>query len=136
MSVIYREFPLRAPSAWTALVAFIKANAQACLDRGHTLRVIVTEDEKRRNSEQNRRYWGYILKTISDQAWVNGRQFDKDVWHEWFARKFGVCEDITLPNGEIIVRRKSTTDMTIGEFSEYMNLVESDAAHDLGVIFE
>jgi hypothetical protein len=136
MSAIYREFPLRAPSAWTALVAFIKANAQACLDRGHTLRVIVTEDEKKRNSEQNRRYWGYILKTISDQAWVNGRQFDKDVWHEWFARKFGVCEDITLPNGEIIVRRKSTTDMTIGEFSEYMNLVESDAAHDFGVIFE
>ena len=136
MSAIYREFPLRAPSAWTALVAFIKANAQACLDRGHTLRVIVTEDEKKRNSEQNRRYWGYILKTISDQAWVNGRQFDKDVWHEWFARKFGVCEDITLPNGEIIVRRKSTTDMTIGEFSEYMNLVESDATHDLGVIFE
>lgn len=136
MTAIYREFPLRAPSAWTALVAFIKANAQACLDRGHTLRVIVTEDEKKRNSEQNRRYWGYILKTISDQAWVNGRQFDKDVWHEWFARKFGVCEDITLPNGEIIVRRKSTTDMTIGEFSEYMNLVESDAAHDFGVIFE
>ena len=134
MSAIYREFPLRAPSAWTALVAFVKANAQACLDRGHTLRVIVTEDEKKRNSEQNRRYWGYILKTISDQAWVNGRQFDKDVWHEWFARKFGVCEDITLPNGEIIVRRKSTTDMTIGEFSEYMNLVESDAAHDLGVV--
>lgn len=135
-ATIYREFPLRTPSAWSALVAFVKANAQACVDRGRTLRVIVTEDEKKRNTEQNRRYWGFVIGTIADQSWVDGRQFDKDTWHEYFARKHGVMTEIVLPGGEIVQRRKSTSEMTVGEFSEYMNKVEADAAQELGVIFE
>lgn len=132
-AALYREFALRSPSVWSALVAFVKANYQAIHEKGGTLRVIVTEDERKRNVEQNRRYWGYLLKTIAEQAWVDGRQFDKDVWHEFFARKFGVCEDVTLPDGEIIVRRKSTTQMNIGEFSDYMQQIEVYAASELGI---
>ena len=135
-ATLYREFPLRSPSVWHALVAFVKANYQAIHEKGGTLRVIVTEDERKRNVEQNRRYWGYLLKNIAEHAWVDGRRFDKDVWHEFFARRFGVCEDVTLPDGEIIVRRKSTTQMNIGEFSEFMQHVEVYAASELGVEFE
>lgn len=136
MTELYREFPLRTPSAWTALVAFVKANAQACVDRGHALRIIVTADEKKRSSEQNRRYWKLVITAIADQAWVNGRQFDKDTWHEWYARKYGVMTEIVLPNGEIVTRRKSTSEMSVSEFSDYMSRVEADAAQELGVIFE
>lgn len=136
MTAIYREFPLTGIGAWQRLVQFVKANAKACLEDNKPLRVIITQDEKKRNNEQNKRLWGYLYKTISEQAWVSGRQFSKDVWHEHFARMFGVCEEMTLPDGEIITRRKSTTDMNIAEFAEFMNQIESYAVSELGVCFE
>lgn len=136
MTSLYREFPLRTPAVWVALVAFVKANASACSDRGTPLRVIVTTDEKKRNREQNKRLWGYLYKTINEQAWVEGRKFPKEVWHEHFARMFGVCEEMTLPGGEIITKRKSTTEMSVGEFADFMTHIEVYAATELGVEWE
>lgn len=136
MTTLYREFTLRAPEAWKALAAFVAANAKACIERGRPLRVIVTTDEKKRNAEQNRFYWGLVLTTIAEQSWVEGRQFDKDVWHEHLARKFGVCDEVVLPDGEIVMRRKSTTQMTVGEFSDYLTRVQAYAATELGVEFD
>jgi hypothetical protein len=133
---MYREFVLRNPDVWTAFCAVIKGNAQAFADKGTPFRIILTNDSAKRNELQNRRYWGYLLKHISEQSFVNGQQFDKDVWHEYLARKFGVLEEITLPDGEIIMRRKSTTQMSVYEFGEYMQDVESYAAMKLGVVFE
>lgn len=134
-TALYREFTLRNGGIWSALVAFVKANAPAFAEKGEPLRVIVTSEERKRNAEQNRFYWGVVLRDIAEQAWVEGRQFDKDTWHEYFARKFGVCEDVTLPDGEIIVRRKSTTAMSVHEFSEYTTKVQAHAAGHFGVEF-
>jgi hypothetical protein len=77
-----------------------------------------------------------VLKQISESAWVDGKQYDKDTWHEFFARKYGVLDELTLPDGEIITRRKSTTQMSVGEFSEYLDAVQSYAGDALGVTFE
>jgi hypothetical protein len=133
---MYKEFVLRNPDVWTAFCAVIKGNAKAFADKGTPFRIILTNDSAKRNELQNRRYWGYLLKHISEQSFVNGQQFDKDVWHEYLARKFGVLEEVTLPDGEIITRRKSTTQMSVSEFGEYMENVQSYAAMNLGVVFE
>jgi hypothetical protein len=134
--MLYREFVLRSPAAWQALAQLGAANAKAFLDRGRPLRVIVTEDEKKRTSEANRFYWGAVLTTIAEQAWVDGRQYSKDVWHEHFARLYLPHTEIVTPYGEIVSRRKSTTELTVSEFSEYLQRVQSDAASSLGVIFD
>lgn len=133
---MYREFVLRSPAAWHSLVAVVKSNAKACADSGKPIRIILTTEEAKRNAEQNRRLWGFVYKTISEQAFVNGQQFSTDVWHELFARRFGVCDEVTLPDGEIVIRRKSTTQMTVSEFAEFMNRIEAYAATELGVSFE
>jgi hypothetical protein len=135
-TALYREFTLRNPSVWSMLVAFVKANAGQAADKGEPLRVIVTAEESQRNAQQNRFYWGAVLRAISEQAWIDGRQYDKDVWHEYLSRKYGVCEEMTLPDGEIITRRKSTTLMTVGEFTTYLNQVQAHAGGTLGVEFE
>lgn len=132
---LYREFRLRGPEAWHALMIFIKANARACVDRGQPLRVIVTEEEKIRSSEANARYWA-LLTEIAEAAWVNGRQFDKEVWHEHFARLFLPLDEVILPTGEIVQRRQTTTKLTVAAFSEYMQKIEAEAASELGVVFE
>lgn len=136
MTTLYREFTLRDGGIWTHVVAFVRANAQAFAERGEPLRVIVTSEEAPRHAQQNRFYFGAVLKAIAEQAWIDGRQFSKDAWHEYFARKFGVCDELVLPDGEIILRRKSTTQMTVGEFSGYLNQIQAYAAAELGVEFE
>ena len=133
---MYREFVIRNPDIWQAFCTVVKTNAKGFADKGTPFRIILTTDSAKRNELQNRRYFGYLLKNIAEQAWVNGQQFDKDIWHEYMARKFGVLEEIILPDGEIITRRKSTTQMTVSEFGEYMENVESYAALSLGVTFE
>lgn len=135
-AALYREFILKSGSIWKTLVAFVKANAPSFAKKGEPLRVIVTAEVRPRNTQQNRFYWGAVLKAVSEQAWVEGRQFDKDAWHEYFARKYGVLDELTLPDGEIITRRKSTTQMSVGEFSAYLNDVQAYATTDLGVQFE
>ena len=65
-ALIYREFVLRGHGAWSALCAFIKANAADCLRKGKPIRLIVTQDEKKRTSAMNRRYWGPVLKQIAE----------------------------------------------------------------------
>jgi hypothetical protein len=134
--MLYREFVLRSPAAWQALAQLVAANAKAFIDRGRPLRVIVTEDEKRRTDSANRFYWGAVLTTIAEQAWVDGRQYGKDVWHEHFARLYLPHTEIVTPYGEIVSRRKSTTELTVSEFSEYLQRVQSDAASSLGVMFD
>lgn len=136
MTHLYREFHLKDMNVWNVFVAFVGQNAKKMAEAGKPLRLIVTASDTKRNNEQNKRYWGFVLRTIADQAWVDGQQYNTDTWHEYFARKFGVCEDMKLPGGEIITRRKSTTEMTVSDFTEYMTHVESYATQELGVKFE
>lgn len=95
-------------------------------------RWVLKVERRKRTKPQNRRYWGRgVLAQIAEQATVNGRMFDAEVWHEMFKRKFaGVIE---LPNGEVI--GKSTTGMTTVEFSRFCDQVEAYAATELGVTF-
>jgi hypothetical protein len=136
MSALHREFVLNGPEAWKLCVAFVKGNAKAMNDRESPLRVIVTTAEAKRRDEQNSAYWKYVVTPIAEQAWVNGRQFSKDVWHEHYAEKFAAKVEFVLPSGEIRSRRKSTTEMGVKEFAEYVQRVRADAATELAVIFE
>jgi hypothetical protein len=133
---LYREFILDRPYVWPIIVAFVKANYKALRDAGTPMRIIATTAEKKRNREQNARLWGYLYSTIAEQAWVDGRQYDKDQWHLYFAKKYGIFDEVEIPGGEIITRRVSTSKMNVGEFSEYMQKIEAEAATELGVCFE
>lgn len=139
-ALIYREYVFDKPTTfkvvWLRLVELVKGCAQACATSRKPLRIIVTQDERARTLPQNRRYFGFVLKSIADQAWVEGKQHRHEVWHEFFAEMYCPRMEVTLPNGRILNRRKSTTEMTVGEFSDYVLQVEAYAARELGVRFE
>ena len=134
--MLYREFVLRSPANWQALAQLVASNAKVFADRGKPLRVIVTEDERKRTDAANRFYWGAVLSAVAEQAWVAGKQYSKDVWHEHFARQYLPHTEIVTPFGEVIARRKSTTELTVSEFSEYLQRVQSESASSLGVQFD
>jgi hypothetical protein len=132
---LYREFVLSGPAVWQLVKELVREHAKAHIDRGAPLHVIITEYDKRRADVQNREYWGYVLRPISEQVFVEGRKFIPDAWHELYASQYCPKIEITLPNGEIITRRKSTSEMGQKEFREYMDRVRSDAATEHGVVF-
>lgn len=139
MSELYREFKIRKANVVNvtkAMRIFWASAIVPLVEQDKQVLMIFTSDEAKRNNAQNARLWGYIYKQITEQAWVNGHQFPADSWHEMFCRKFWLCDDITLPDGEIVSRRKSSTDMTVAQFAKYMNDVEAYAASELGVVFQ
>ncbi|MRR49353.1 MAG: recombinase [Rhodocyclaceae bacterium] len=134
-ATLYREFTLKSPSIWKLVVSFINDNAAACIARNAPLRIIITEDEMDRLDEQIAFYFGVIVKSTAEQAWVNGRQYSKEVWHEHFAQEFLPPIEIELPTGEIITRRASIARGKIGvkAMAHYTQEVEAYVVGELGV---
>ena len=131
---LYREFELKTEEDAQRLYALLKTNWRAVADTKPIL-VIVTNNEKKRNNLQNARYWKAVLEPISQQAWVGGRQYDTATWHEYYAEKLLEKQEMTLPGGSLFKRRKSTTELTVKEFAEYMTRIEVEASQELGVRF-
>lgn len=132
---LHREFVLDNPQRWTAAQSFVESNRDAMVQAKNPLRIIITTEEAKRNAEQNKYYWKAVITQIAEQVWIEGKQYSKEAWHEMAARKFGVCKDVELPSGEVVIKRLSTTEMKVKEFSEYIEQVMAWAANELGVIF-
>jgi hypothetical protein len=128
-----RLFVLREPHHLAGLVAFLGANWQSFAREGKYLAVTVGLHKDKRSLEQNRRYFGpAVLGAIAEQAWLDGRRFSKDAWHEYLKREF--IGQIELPGGGVLAM--SSSDLNVEQFSQYMQQVEVYAAQQLGVIFE
>jgi len=122
----------------------------APLDPDKPLELVLHERVKVRTLDQNAAMWAGPLRDIADQAWVDGRQFVADVWHEYFKRRYlPEDEDLELPllvknpetyhkwamtpGGEQVLIG-STTQLSERGFAIYMMKVEADGAN-LGVQF-
>jgi hypothetical protein len=134
-----RKIYLRGELQREAALALIR-NLPA--DDAHPLEVLIREEVKARGLDANGYYW-LRLTEIAEQAWFNGRQFSKEVWHE-YARQNLMPDTITTKDGEI--RSKwiespdgapvviSTTNLERRCFAEYTEAVEAFGA-GLGVHF-
>jgi len=131
---ISRTFVLRDESNAAALHSFLKANAKAMADAGKPLQVSISEAGAKRSIQQNRRNWA-LVTYIAEHAWVEGRQYSKETWHEFFARKFGLMKEIVLPDGEVTLQRESTSEMDVETFNIYLLRIEAYAAQELGIEF-
>ncbi len=89
--------------------------------------------EEKRRDVQNRRYWA-IMHEIAEQLKINDQQMIAEVWHEWAKRRFIGVKEIVLPDGEVVVLGMTSTELTVPEFSDYMQMIEAWAV-DHGVIF-
>lgn len=123
------------------------------LPLGAGLEVVFRKEVKQRSLDQNAAMWAGPLANISEQAWIDGRQFTAEVWHEFYKREFLVDEnaisreelehavknpdtyrkwDIDPGGNRVLVG--STTELTKSGFAEYLRQVEAHGA-SLGVQF-
>lgn len=107
--------------------AFIAAwnLASDLIKSGDGYELVLRPLKSKRSIEQNKRYWA-LLREVSAIAWVDGRQFKDEVWHEHFKREFIGCVD--LPGGQSM--GISTTTLSIQEMGDYMTKIESWAAEN------
>ena len=71
-------------------------------------------------------------QTLAEQAWVSGKRFSQDAWHEYCKRQFIGSEE--LPDGSQI--GISTTTLNTGEMTDYQNRIQAWAAQEFGIIWE
>ena len=107
------------------------------------LQVTIQEETKQRGLNANAYYW-VMLGQAAEQAYLEGRRYDADVWHEYVRRNV-MADEITLKDGT--VRSKwielpdgsttivSTTQLERKCFAEYTTTCEAFFAN-LGVIFK
>ena len=126
--MLLHTFILREEVNANALWSFLKANWRDTAKAGKPLAVTVQEYKAKRSGDQNRYYW-QRLNEIAEQAWVGGKQFSADSWHEFFKRQMIGSEE--LPHGGTV--GISTTSLSVAEFAEYVGKVETYAASELGI---
>lgn len=123
------------------------------LDDERPLQLVVREEPKQRGLDANARMWAGPLADIAGQAWLRGRKFSDEVWHEFFKREY-LPDDATMSPEELAEHVKdpeayrkwdidpagervlvgSTTELTPRGFAIYLQQIEAYGA-ELGVQF-
>ena len=123
-----RTITLRSADLLEGLKCLLDSNWKAMADSGKPLVVTVAEYKAKRSLEQNSRLWA-LLGEISENAWVDGKQFSDEAWNEHFKRIYIGLEE--LPDGTS--QGISTTKLSVSEFTDYMTKIEQYAVSTLGV---
>lgn len=131
-------FILREQSHFDRMVSAIRQNWAAAALEGTPLGVRVSPYKQSRSDEQNALMWVW-LGQIAQDAWIAGKQFGAEVWHEHCKQAFYPDENSRgdkkwreLPDGSMQCVG-STTRLDAQEMSDYMNKLAAFAANELGV---
>jgi len=95
---------------------------QHCLNKfpdGTKVTLEVHTRRAKRTEAQNRYYWGVYLPLIAEQT----GEHDLDALHELFKGKF-LTEGIVEVLGQKVRKKKSTTELGVGEFCEFIMNIE------------
>lgn len=145
MSGLDKTFVLGNESAWAWAMGMIESNWRAMAASGHPMAVRIYEHKDQRTLQQQALMW-IRLEEIAVQAWVDGRQYADETWHEQMKKEYlpneegptkrcrrGYRKYTILPDGE---RRLigSTTQLTTFGMAEYMEKLMAFGA-SLGVRF-
>lgn len=117
------------------LMTTIYNNLGAWLESNAELEVCIRPYKSKRSVEQNRRLWK-IYGELADKAWVNGRRYSAETWHEYCKGMFLGYELKAMPDGTELKTPISTTTLNTAEMTDYQNRLQSWAAGNFGLIWE
>lgn len=92
------------------------------LSLNDAVEVVARPWKEKRSISQNSLYWMW-LNEISQQATVNDKSHNSDVWHEYFKRYYCPVKLISMPAGDDL-QVQSTKKLDTGEMHHYLNLIE------------
>ena len=71
-----------------------------------------------------------------DKAWVNGRRYSAETWHEYCKGVLLGFDIKAMPDGTEVKTPISTTTLNTAEMTDYQNRLQSWAAGEFGIIWE
>ena len=137
-----RKFILRDEKVRDSLLALVR---NLPIDPLRPVEVVAREEVKARKPDQNAALWAGPLRDISEQAWLDGRQFSTEVWAQYFKRQLlpeNFDSELTMedyskwaidPAGDRVLIG-STTQLTVKGHAQYREAIEAFGA-SLGVLF-
>lgn len=117
------------------LMTTIYNNLGVWLESNAELEVCIRPYNSKRSIEQNRRLWK-IYGELADKAWVNGRRYSAETWHEYCKGYFLGFELKAMPDGSELKTPISTTTLNTAEMTDYQNRLQAWAAGNFGLIWE
>lgn len=117
------------------LMTTIYNNLGVWLESNAELEVCIRPYNSKRSVEQNRRLWKIYAK-LADEAWVNGRRYSAETWHEYCKGMFLGYELKAMPDGSELKTPISTTTLNTAEMTDYQNRLQAWAAGNFGLIWE
>lgn len=117
------------------LMTTIYNNLGVWLESNAELEVCIRPYNSKRSIEQNRRLWK-IYGELADKAWVNGRRYSAETWHEYCKGMFLGFELKAMPDGTELKTPISTTTLNTAEMTDYQNRLQAWAAGNFGLIWE
>lgn len=117
------------------LMTTIYNNLGVWLEANTELEVCIRPYNSKRSIEQNRRLWK-IYGELADKAWVNGRRYSAETWHEYCKGMFLGFELKAMPDGTELKTPISTTTLNTAEMTDYQNRLQAWAAGNFGLIWE
>lgn len=86
MNQLARTFVIRSAEDAQRLISFLKHNAPAAIERDQPLEATVRVHKPHASDAQHNTI-RLINEQIAKQAWVRGKQFDHETWHEHIKRE-------------------------------------------------
>ena len=99
------------------------------------LDITIRPHKSKRSVEQNRRLWK-IYGELADKAWVNGRRYSAETWHEYCKGVLLGFDIKAMPDGTEVKTPISTTTLNTAEMTDYQNRLQAWAAGEFGIIWE
>ena len=93
---------------------------------GKRFRMILTNDKKRSN-EQNKYWWGVVIRRIGNWLREDGNDVTDEDVHEFIKMKYLGKKEVVI-NGKTFERYRSTTELNTLEFSELKDKIQRDFA--------
>ena len=81
----------------------------------------------KRSNHANQRLW-LLYHLAASKLHPGGNTYSAEQFHIYYKSRFLGCVDFPLPNGKVLAIPKSTADLDVSEFNEFMSAVEADLA--------
>ena len=83
--------------------------------------------KQRRSPPANAYYWS-LLHEIAEKVQPSGEAYSADTWHQYAKSRWLGADDMKLPNGKTLTMPRSTANLSVDEFNDYVTKVEAWAA--------
>ena len=102
---------------------------------GKLIKITIERRYNKRSLSQNAYWHGVVVSKVKEGLEAKGFQFTPKEVHELLRLKFAVAEKVNEQTGEVIEYIKSTSEMSVGEFMDFMSEVTvwADKEHEITI---